>query len=238
MRWASPSASPSTRCTSTRASMQASTATPRLGAAGRFGCLQRQVYASLFWTSSSVALIGEIFPQSQGRGSEAAGQPRDGPALEEDALAAAAREPRAPGLARSAGSGDAGPVGPLQTLLHHVQEAAPDVLRLRPIEAAQGSVDEEHAQAVHRGPGQELGPRTALAGQDAGLDELVQRRGQQLEGSQAAAPRPGRAGGVPQIIGYRERRPEQPGLGLRESQAAGADSPQARPRAVGGIAHT
>ena len=47
-------------------------------------------------------------------------------------------------------------------------------LDLRPVEAAQGTVDQEHRQAVYRRPGQELGARTLLGGQDVGLDEAVQ----------------------------------------------------------------
>ncbi len=43
-------------------------------------------------------------------------------------------------------------------------------------EAAQRSVDQEHRQPVHRGPGQELRARTSLTGQNIRLDELVQRR--------------------------------------------------------------
>src|SRR4028119_2400841 len=59
----------------------------------------------------------------------------------------------------------------LQTPFDQVYQTTPDVLRLCVIEAAQGTVDQEHCQAVYRRPGQELGAQTPLGGQDAHLDE-------------------------------------------------------------------
>ncbi len=102
------------------------------------------------------------------------------------------------------------------------------------VEAAQGAVDEEHRQAVHRGPRQKLGARATPAGQDPGLDEPVQRDAQQLEMGQAATPGPGRAGRAPQVIGCRECRSERPRLGPGETQVTRADRPQA-PRRRGPV---
>ena len=69
--------------------------------------------------------------------------------------------------------------------------------RPRAGEEAQGTVDEEHRQPVHRGPSQEPRARTALAGQDSRLDEVVQGGAQKLEGGQASLPGSRRAGGAP-----------------------------------------
>jgi hypothetical protein len=66
--------------------------------------------------------------------------------------------------------------------LDHVGQAVPDVVRRCLVKATQGPVDEEHGQAVHWRPGQELGAWTTLAGQDAGLDEFVQRGRQKSRG--------------------------------------------------------
>ena len=121
-------------------------------------------------------------------------------------------------------------LGRLQTPFDHVQQASPGVSRPRVFEAAQGTVDEQHRQAVNRRPGQELGARAPLAGQHTRLDEPVQGGGQQLEGAQAALPGPGRARGTPQVIRRREGRPEQPGLFLGEPQVAGPDGAQALTR--------
>ena len=52
----------------------------------------------------------------------------------------------------------------LQTPFDHVYQTTLDVLRLCAIEAAQGTVDQEHCQAVYRRPGQELGARTPREG--------------------------------------------------------------------------
>ena len=74
------------------------------------------------------------------------------------------------------------PLGRLQTPFDHVQQALSGVSRPRAVEAAQGTVDEEHRQAVHRRPSQKLRARATLAGQHACLDEVVQRGAEQLEG--------------------------------------------------------
>jgi hypothetical protein len=50
------------------------------------------------------------------------------------------------------------------------------------VEAAQGTIDEEHGEAVYRGPRQELGTRATLGRQDARLDEPVQGGAKKLEG--------------------------------------------------------
>ena len=102
--------------------------------------------------------------------------------------------------------------------------------RPRAGEEAQGTVDEEHRQPVHRGPSQELRARTALAGQDSRLDEVVQGGTQKLEGGQASLPGSRRAGGAPQVLRRRERRPEQACLVLGEPQVAGPDGAQALTR--------
>ena len=100
--------------------------------------------------------------------------------------------------------------------------------RPRAGEEAQGTVDEEHRQPVHCGPSQKLRARTALAGQDSRLGEGVQGGAQKLE---ASLPGSRRAGGAPQVLRRRKRRPGQACLVLGEPQVAGPDGAQALTRA-------
>ena len=100
--------------------------------------------------------------------------------------------------------------------------------RPRAGEEAQGTVDEEHRQPVHCGPSQKLRARTAIAGQDSRLGEGVQGGAQKLE---ASLPGSRRAGGAPQVLRRRKRRPGQACLVLGEPQVAGPDGAQALTRA-------
>jgi hypothetical protein len=104
----------------------------------------------------------------------------------------------------------------------------PDVLRLCPVEAAQGTVDQEHRQAVYRRPGQELGARTPLGGQDAGLDEAVRGRQPRAGRGSGRPPRPWRgsrrSAGCPTPRTPSETAPARPGrtAGSRRRPPAGA----------------
>jgi hypothetical protein len=59
-------------------------------------------------------------------------------------------------------------------------------LSLRGRKPAQRRLDDEHGNAMHRGPSQIFSAGTTHRGQNAGLGVSVQRNAQQLERSQAA----------------------------------------------------
>ena len=63
----------------------------------------------------------------------------------------------------------------LQPSLHHLHHAVTECVGLWSRRVAQRTVDDQHREAVHGGPGEEFCGRTALLGEHAGFDHAVER---------------------------------------------------------------
>jgi hypothetical protein len=109
-----------------------------------------------------------------------------------------------------------------------VEQLLADLVGGGPVELLQGPLDEQHRQAVHRRPREQLGVRTPLGRQQPHLEQPVEGGGQQL-----VRRTPGRSGGgaVVELVGEGEGGAEQARLVLRVGQVAGADGAQAGQRA-------